>query len=157
MIDKTPEQAGTEPAIDELPEALGFIETAEMAEVKSRLVSALANGDEEAAKGLGNRYDDLGEELVDAVKNSEWDRDRRLANLGFIISKALIWRDSGRTSKLIDELQIAQTLASNWNWSNPATSPPPKPFAGQWGLDPVLKLVEEELSKAKVLNASNDL
>ncbi len=95
------------PAIDALPEALGFAETEELGRLREQLIKAMLAGAD--VKELAARYHLLAEELV----NQREGEDFAKAQIGLIIQMGLMRRDGGRSDDFAEDLHDALTYAKN--------------------------------------------
>lgn len=106
-----PTETGPElerPNVEALPEALGFVETPEMAEVRDQWIEAMT-ADNEEAQELATRYHLLAQEAVNERQGNEF----TTASIGLIIRMALVRRDAGRTDHYLQDLEDASMYA--WN------------------------------------------
>lgn len=89
--------------IDTLPERLGFSETEELAQLRTKLVEAIATGDQEEISKLSLHYHLLGEEVVNRLEGDAFPKGQ----LGLNLAMALIRRDGGRLDAYIEDLRDA--------------------------------------------------
>lgn len=120
--DSTPEAVR---AARELPEALGFIETDQLRQLRAELIAAMQAGT--STVDLATQYRLLAEELV---SKQEDDDDFERAKLGLGISIGFMRRDGGREDAYRADMEDAILHAHNM------------------GLDDVVILLEESLDEA---------
>lgn len=97
--------------ITELAEALGFIETLEMSEIRRSLIRAMINQSTEEVKTLATQFHELGESVVDQYQGKKYER----AQIGLSAALAVIRRDAGRTQHYIEDLDEMLVIAENSN------------------------------------------
>jgi hypothetical protein len=103
-IPSSPEEKG---AVYDLPSELGFIENEELEAVRRRILEAVTVGDEEKIHELHIEYSYLGVKVVEQKQGDDYPR----AQIGFLIAKALVWKEAGRTDYYTSELYDALTDA----------------------------------------------
>ncbi len=100
------------PAIDALPETLGFVETEELGQLRGQLVEAMSAGAD--VKELATRYHLLAEEVVNQREGDDFAK----AQIGLIVQMGLIRRDGGRSENYAEDLQDALTYADNMGFAD---------------------------------------
>lgn len=95
--------------LDALPYQLGFFETPAMLEAKRSLVAALDYADREQQLRRWLTYQQLAEALIEALPDEGKAHAR--AQLGLMVTKALIWRHVGTPGRYQEELADAYTHA----------------------------------------------
>lgn len=113
--ERSPEQAVE---LGDLPEALGYRETAELSQLRSELIEAMRVGAD--TKALATRYQDQAEEVASKDESER-------ARLGVNIAQALIRREGGKD--YADDLEAAAM------------------HAHQMGVDDVAAVLFEELER----------
>ncbi|AHB41961.1 hypothetical protein RAAC3_TM7C00001G0088 [Candidatus Saccharibacteria bacterium RAAC3_TM7_1] len=88
---------------------LGFIETAELGQLRSALIEANERGDEEAIRLLTEQYQTQGEAIVDQQQGSAY----AAAQIGLIIATATLRRDIGKVDLALEDLKNAAEYAEN--------------------------------------------
>ncbi len=91
------------PEIDRLPEALGYAETKELAELRRQVVDAMLSG--AGVTELLTRYQLLGEQVVLESQRSGGDSAR--TQIGLMVQMALVRRDGGNFEGYWDGLDEA--------------------------------------------------
>lgn len=105
------ESSTSVPEINGLAEALGFIETPELSEIRDMLTRAMISQSEQEVTTLASRYRELGESVVEQYQGDEYVR----AQIGLSVAMALIRRDAGRTQDYIEDLDDMLMYAENSN------------------------------------------
>lgn len=99
--------------IEALPEALGFIETEELGQLRRELVEAMAAGAENVTD-LATRYHLLAEEVVNQREGGDFAK----AQIGLIVQMGVIRRDGGRNDAYLYDLNDAHTYAFNMGFDD---------------------------------------
>lgn len=91
-MNDTPENGERpKPSIDQLPRELGFVETAEVADLRQALVESMAASGENSRE-LAVAYLEAAELLVEEQEQAA----RNRARVGLNVARALTFRDAGR-------------------------------------------------------------
>lgn len=99
------------PEIYRLAEALGFVETSELCELRDLLTTAMVTQSTEEVAVLASRYRELGEVVVEQYQGGEYIR----AQIGLSVAMAIIRRNAGRTQHYIEDLDDMILYAENSN------------------------------------------
>lgn len=107
----TPEtsEAAKDRGIDALCEQLGFIETDELKSLREQAVEAYHSGDTEGVRDALIGYQLLGEELVNGMQGYDYMQGQ----IGLIVAKATLHRDTGNIGAFLDDIEDAKTYAFN--------------------------------------------
>lgn len=89
-------------SIDSLPEALGLLETPELARIRAEYIQALSTGSA-SARELGVQYDALAKAIVSQYQGEAY----RRAQVGLILHTGLIYREARRVPQYREELADA--------------------------------------------------
>lgn len=101
-------QASTrEASLDELCNRLGFAENDELKTIRELAVEASSSNDTERVRALFLEYQLRGEELVSGLQGGEYMRGQ----IGLIIAKATLHRDTGDLGKFLDDIKDAKEYA----------------------------------------------
>lgn len=111
---ETSAETETQPSIEALPELLGFVETAEMRELRPQFIEAIQSGTDEVRIGLARRYTELANQVVGQYQGDALDR----AEIGRIVAMATMRRDAGRSDYYLEELEEALERASQEGYSD---------------------------------------
>lgn len=101
-------------SVDSLPVALGYVETDELQRLRSSLHDADALHDPSASQDLLRQYHILGEEVVNQEQGASYGR----AQIGLIVTMAILRRDMGRMDAYVESLEDAQVYASNMGYED---------------------------------------
>jgi len=104
-----------EPSIplDALPSRLGFSEPAELGPIKHSLAEAMVSRDNEAVRAIVADYYEAGEWVIEELQDDEYGR----AQIGLLVTLALIRRDAGRTEDFIEDLDDILEYATSMGYS----------------------------------------
>ncbi len=100
--------------VDQLPEILGFVESEELLALHARVIEAMPSGDEAQIRELMLQYSAEGEKVVDQKQGDDFPR----AQVGFLIAKALLWKEAGREDYYPEDLSDALTYADNMGYED---------------------------------------
>lgn len=99
-------------AIEGLPQQLGFIESEELAELHRQIIEAAPQADEAQIRGLMIQYSAEGEKVVEQKQGDDYPK----AQVGFLVAKALRWKEAGRDDYYPSDLRDALTYAENMGY-----------------------------------------
>lgn len=95
--------------IDSLAERLGFIETTELRLIREQAVQSFLSDETQGVRDLLVDYQSYGEHLVDSLEGSEYTRGQ----IGLIVAKATLYRDTGNIGAFLDAVEDATDYAFN--------------------------------------------
>jgi hypothetical protein len=98
--------------INDLPERLGFIETAELSLLKAAAIEAHLENQQEQAEELRSHYQLVGEQLVNQLQGEAY----TAAQIGFIVALGNLRRASGKVEAYVHDLDDAIMYASNMGY-----------------------------------------
>jgi hypothetical protein len=110
-MNEIPSSPENNDAVNDLPAELGFIESAELLELRDQIKEAIAADDKERIAELIRQYALEGENVVNQKQGEDFPK----AQIGLIVAKALIWKEAGRTddyypSDINDALMYAEGM-----------------------------------------------
>jgi hypothetical protein len=110
-MNEIPSSPENNDAVNDLPAELGFIESAELLELRDQIKEAIAADDKERIAELIRQYALEGENVVNQKQGEDFPK----AQIGLIVAKALIWKEVGRTddyypSDINDALMYAEGM-----------------------------------------------
>lgn len=113
---RTPEAPSS--TIDALLERLGFIETDDLKAIRDYAVTASRSGDSQRVDALTIEYQLRGEELVSRLVG----RDYMRGQIGLIVAKASLHRDTGNLRAFLNDIADAKEYACNVSEGEVATA-----------------------------------
>ncbi|MEK7095980.1 MAG: hypothetical protein AAB896_01680 [Patescibacteria group bacterium] len=103
--------------VDQLPERLGFVESEELSALHAQVTETVPLGDEVQIRDLVFQYLEKGEKVVDQKQGDDFPR----AQVGFLVAKALLWKEAGRVDYYSSDLRDALTYAENMGYEDTVT------------------------------------